>query len=67
VEPTDRRRSGALGEPVQPLGAGPLLGHLDNTTTRIYQHPTGGYREAALEAINGYLAQLDTKQLASAR
>jgi integrase len=43
------------------------LGDLDNTTTRIYQHPTGEYREAALEAIGGYLAQLDTLRRASAR
>jgi integrase len=43
------------------------LGDIDNTTTRIYQHPTGDYREAALEAINGYLAQLETQKLASAR
>jgi integrase len=43
------------------------LGDIDNTTTRIYQHPTGDYREAALEAINGYLAQLDTQKRASAR
>jgi hypothetical protein len=31
---------------------------LDNTAPGIYQHPTGGYREAALEAIDGYLALL---------
>jgi integrase len=43
------------------------LGDLDNTTTRIYQHPTGEYREAALEAIGGYLAQLDALRRASAR
>ena len=43
------------------------LGDLDNTTTRIYQHPTGAYREAALEAIGGYLAQLETRQRATAR
>jgi integrase len=43
------------------------LGDLDNTTTRVYQHPTGDYREAALEAINGYLAQLETRKLATAR
>lgn len=43
------------------------LGDLDNTTTRIYQHPTGEYREAALEAIGGYLAQLDTRRRATAR
>ena len=43
------------------------LGEIDNTTTRIYQHPTGEYREAALEAINGYLAAIDTQKLASAR
>jgi integrase len=43
------------------------LGDLDNTTTRIYQHPTGGYREAALEAIGGYLGQLDTRRRATAR
>jgi integrase len=34
------------------------LGELDNTTTRIYQHPTGEYREAALEAIGQYIAQV---------
>jgi integrase len=38
------------------------LGELDNTTTRIYQHPTGDYREAALEAIGGYIAQLGLHQ-----
>jgi integrase len=44
------------------------LGEIDNTTTRIYQHPTGEYREAALEAINGYLAQMKTqKKRATAR
>ena len=43
------------------------LGDLDNTTTRIYQHPTGEYREAALEAIGGYLAQLDTRRRATGR
>jgi integrase len=43
------------------------LGDLDNTTTRIYQHPTGECREAALEAIGGYLAQLDTLRRAWAR
>jgi len=43
------------------------LGDLDNTTTRIYQHPTGAHREAALAAIGGYLAQLDTLRRASAR
>jgi integrase len=43
------------------------LGDLDNTTTRIYQHPTGDYREAALDAIDGYLAQLDTRKRATAR
>ena len=32
---------------------------LDNTTTRIYQHPTGEHRQAALNAINGYIAQLN--------
>ena len=34
------------------------LDGLDNTTTRVYQHPTGEYREAALEAIGQYIAQL---------
>jgi integrase len=43
------------------------LGDLDNTTTRIYQHPTGEYREAALEAIRGYLARLDALRRVSAR
>jgi integrase len=43
------------------------LGDIDNTTTRIYQHPTGDYREAALEAIGGYLAQIDAQKLASAQ
>jgi integrase len=37
------------------------LGDLDNTTTRIYQHPTGEYREAALQAIGEYLARIDTR------
>ena len=35
------------------------LGDLDNTTTRIYQHPTGESREAALDAIWQYIAQLE--------
>lgn len=35
------------------------LGDIDNTTTRVYQHPTGEYREAALEAISQYVAQLE--------
>jgi integrase len=43
------------------------LGDIDNTTTRVYQHPTGDYREAALEAIGSYLAQLDTQKRATAR
>jgi integrase len=43
------------------------LGDLDNTTTRIYQHPTGEYREAALTAIGAYLAQLDTLRRTSVR
>jgi integrase len=34
------------------------LGDLDNTTTRVYQHPTGEYREAAIEAITAYVNQL---------
>jgi integrase len=37
-------------------------GELDNTTTRIYQHPTGEYRQAALKAINEYIAQLNIDQ-----
>ena len=32
--------------------------HLDNTTTRVYQHPTGRYREHALAAIEEYLAEM---------
>jgi hypothetical protein len=29
---------------------------LDNTTTRVYAHPTGESRNAALKAISAYLA-----------
>jgi integrase len=43
------------------------LGDLDNTTTRIYPHPTGEYHEAALEAIGSYLAQLDLRRRAAGR
>ena len=35
------------------------LGDIDNTTTRIYQHPTGEHREAALDAIGQYITQLE--------
>jgi integrase len=40
-----------------------LLGEIDNTTTRIYQHPTGKYRDQALAALGTYL----TEMLTSAR
>ncbi len=44
------------------------LGDIDNTTTRVYRHPTGEYREAALEAISQYIAQVEiTAQRVSAR
>jgi integrase len=37
------------------------LGDIDNTTTRVYQHPTGKYREAALDAIGQYIVQLEIR------
>ncbi len=44
------------------------LGDIDNTTTRIYQHPTGEHREAALAAIGQYIAHLEiSSKQASAR
>lgn len=36
-------------------------GGLDNTTTRVYAHPTGESRQAALEAISAYLAKTQAK------
>jgi len=35
-----------------------LLGEIDNTTTRIYQHPTGKYHDRALAAIGDYLNEM---------
>lgn len=35
-----------------------LLGEIDNTTTRVYQHPTGKHREQALAAVDEYLTEM---------
>jgi hypothetical protein len=43
-----------------------MPGEVDNTTTRIYTHATGEFREAALEAIGEYLARIDTLRRAKA-
>lgn len=50
----------AAGIPVVEIAA--YMGHstrmldgLDNTTTRHYQHATGGWHERSLEAVRGYL------------